>query len=183
MSFHSLSNSSATPLPLTKPANLAPPEVERPVSADICSTQSTPVMTTLANSAADALLAIDESSIPKEAVSGSLHHKLQSPPNRPSTISPPISETAYSIGQASYHSGQTVSSENMMVDMDDAANANEEQETGNDGNSPAAATSAAVVQYRRSSKQKAKQEWPCTIQGCSVILYSKSSRFRHQKLH
>lgn len=186
MSFHSLSNPAATPLPLTKPATLAPPEVERPVSADICSTQSTPVMTTLENSAADALLAIDESSIPKEAVSESLHHTLQSLPNRPSTISPPISETAYSFGQASNHSGQTVSSENMMVDMDDVeqvAFANEERGTDNGANSQAAATSAAVVQYRRSSKQKAKQEWPCTIQGCSVILYSKSSRFRHQKLH
>lgn len=41
----------------------------------------------------------------------------------------------------------------------------------------------SVLQYRRSSKKKSKQEWPCNVEGCSVILYSKSSRFRHQKLH
>lgn len=41
----------------------------------------------------------------------------------------------------------------------------------------------SILQYRRSSKKKSKQEWPCTVEGCSVVLYSKSSRFRHQKLH
>ena len=41
-----------------------------------------------------------------------------------------------------------------------------------------------VLQSRRSAKPKVKQqEWPCRFPGCDMILYSKSSRFRHQNLH
>jgi uncharacterized protein YlaI len=36
---------------------------------------------------------------------------------------------------------------------------------------------------RRSSKKTRKQEWACDVPGCNAILYSKSSRFRHKKLH
>jgi hypothetical protein len=32
-------------------------------------------------------------------------------------------------------------------------------------------------------KEKDRQQWPCNYENCKVILYSKSSRFRHLKLH
>jgi hypothetical protein len=35
----------------------------------------------------------------------------------------------------------------------------------------------------RRSQKKTLQEWACGVPGCSAILYSKSSRFRHQTLH
>ncbi|KAJ3251180.1 hypothetical protein HK103_002598 [Boothiomyces macroporosus] len=38
-------------------------------------------------------------------------------------------------------------------------------------------------QYRRSSKKSAAQEWPCNFEGCTAVLYSKSSQFRHRRLH
>ena len=33
------------------------------------------------------------------------------------------------------------------------------------------------------ASRKERQQWPCGYEGCGVVLYSKSSRFRHQKLH
>jgi hypothetical protein len=36
---------------------------------------------------------------------------------------------------------------------------------------------------RRSSKKQRKSEYYCNVPGCTAILYSKSSRFRHKKLH
>ncbi|KAJ3000484.1 hypothetical protein HDV02_005349 [Globomyces sp. JEL0801] len=36
---------------------------------------------------------------------------------------------------------------------------------------------------RRSSNKGSKQQWPCNYVGCGAILYSKSSQFRHKKLH
>ncbi|KAI8902172.1 hypothetical protein BC833DRAFT_574644 [Globomyces pollinis-pini] len=38
-------------------------------------------------------------------------------------------------------------------------------------------------QHRRSSKRVVKQEWPCPFAGCNVVLFSKSSQFRHRRLH
>jgi Zinc finger, C2H2 type len=36
---------------------------------------------------------------------------------------------------------------------------------------------------RRSQKKSQQREWACGVPGCNAILYSKSSRFRHQTLH
>ncbi|KAJ3312545.1 hypothetical protein HDV04_002862 [Boothiomyces sp. JEL0838] len=41
----------------------------------------------------------------------------------------------------------------------------------------------APRQHRRSAKKTIKQEYVCTFDGCNAILYSKSSQFRHRRLH
>jgi uncharacterized Zn-finger protein len=45
------------------------------------------------------------------------------------------------------------------------------------------ASSTRIGQIRRSVQKPRKLEWACDFPGCNAVFYSKSSKFRHKKLH